>query len=186
MVGYLSSKIKKICPTDQSAMVCVQQTRRITYSNNVSKQVAEDFYQSVHDKAFIIHDTELGNVEIYFLQSKDYDSHKRKRNDQEQHYFNEWENQQIKNLEAAMEEKDQQIKNLEKDIEKDQQIKSSEENEKILTLGQFHELVVIVFYDNANKNDLDFNNLKNEIKRLKLKDNLLYYEKECVKVISFT
>lgn len=44
-----------------------------------------------------------------------------------------------------MEENDQQIKNLEKDIEKDQQIKSSEENEKILTLGQFHELVVMVF-----------------------------------------
>ncbi|CAB5364799.1 unnamed protein product [Rhizophagus irregularis] len=102
--------VKKICPTDQSAMVYVQQTRRITYSNNVSKQVAEDFYQSAHDKP-----------SSFMIQN--------------------W----IKNLEAAMEENDQQIKNLEKDIEKDQQIKSSEENEKILTLGQFHELVVIVF-----------------------------------------
>ncbi|RIA90596.1 hypothetical protein C1645_769506 [Glomus cerebriforme] len=70
---------------------------------------------------------------------------------------------EIENLNKAIAEKDQQIESLKKEIE------------QTPTQSQFQELVDIVFSPNT---DLDFDNLKNEIKRLKLKDCLPLFQKE--------
>jgi len=76
-----------------------------------------------------------------------------------------------------MEQLEAEIEKLNKAIaEKDQQIESlKRENEQTPTLSQFQELVDIVF---SPKTELDFSNLKNEIKGLKLKFYLPYFQKE--------
>ncbi|CAB4386449.1 unnamed protein product [Rhizophagus irregularis] len=76
----------------------------------------------------------------------------------------------LEQLEAEIEKLNQAI------AEKDQQIESlKKENEETPTLSQFQELVDIVFSPNT---DLDFNKLKKEIKGLKLKFYLPYFQKE--------
>ncbi|GBB91611.1 hypothetical protein RclHR1_00190024 [Rhizophagus clarus] len=76
----------------------------------------------------------------------------------------------MEQLEAEIEKLNQSI------AEKDQQIESlKKENEQTPTLSQFKELVEIVFSPNT---DLDFNSLKKEIKELKLKFYLPYFQKE--------
>jgi len=76
----------------------------------------------------------------------------------------------LEQLEAEIEKLNQAI------AEKDQQIESlKKENEQTPTLSQFHELVDIVFSPNI---DLDFDDLKNEIKGLKLKAILPHYQEE--------
>jgi hypothetical protein len=76
----------------------------------------------------------------------------------------------MEQLEAEIEKLNQAI------AEKDKQIESlKSENEKTPTLSQFQELVDIVFSPNA---DFDFNKLKKEIKELKLKFYLPYFQKE--------
>lgn len=76
----------------------------------------------------------------------------------------------LEQLEAEIEKLNQSI------AEKDQQIESlKKENEKTPSLSQFQELVDIVFSPNT---DLDFNKLKKEIKGLKLKFYLPYFQKE--------
>ncbi|CAI2169782.1 19345_t:CDS:2 [Funneliformis geosporum] len=70
--------------------------------------------------------------------------------------------EEIEELKQQIQEKDQQIENLEKHIE------------KTLTLEQFQDLNGIALPNS----ELDFENLKQEVKRLKLKDFIPYFKEQ--------